>query len=404
MEKIVSNNHPLSSVSYAFSRMLERIVFYGIRSMLYFFLLDQNLNFTQKDYFSIIANFTIAVGLSQFLGALLGDLLIGNKRAILVGGVLQALGAFCFCIPSTTVLYLGMTLVILGNGLYSPNLISNFGKQYLNNTKLLDAGFTFFYLLVNIGAFLGGFVFVLLGKIYSWNVGFILCGICMILSTLLIFLSKEKEVNMLNFKKLELNKRISKLTLIFVFIGIFWAIYQVANIQLFEIRYKLIQFSNWDLFKDMSSNIDSFFTFIVGIVFIFLWSFYYFQAFIKLLIALVLSIIPFGILLFIPEFPSEQHIVLFVISMGVIALAKTHVEPLIHTTLTKYTNPKYLAIFISFSFIPTFIFSFSYKLYQVFFEADSSYALPISLLAMVCLTLGILLILWRKKKLVLTTE
>lgn len=90
--------------------------------------------------------------------------------------------------------------------------------------------------------------------------------------------------------------------------------------------------------------------------------------------------------------------------MGVISLAKIHIEPLIHATLTKYTNPKYLAFFISFSFIPTFIFSFSYNLYQVFFKADSSYALPISLLAMVCLTLGIILILWRKKKLVLTTE
>ena len=65
---------------------------------------------------------------------------IGSWWLIQIGGIIQSLGAFSFCIPSTTGLYVGLFLVVLGGGLYTPNIISNFGKLYLNKTKLLDAG------------------------------------------------------------------------------------------------------------------------------------------------------------------------------------------------------------------------------------------------------------------------
>ena len=85
--------------------------------------------------------FAGSVVFSQILGALLGDLLIGNKKSIIIGGIIQSLGAFALCIPTTYGLYAGLFLIVLGNGFFTPNIISNYGKSYLNKTKLLDAGF-----------------------------------------------------------------------------------------------------------------------------------------------------------------------------------------------------------------------------------------------------------------------
>src|SRR5690606_19783790 len=134
--------------------MLERASYYGFRILLILYMTGEIIKMDRTESLSVFGWFAGSLMVSKIIGALLGDLVIGNRKTLILGGVIQAFGTFCLYIPSTTGLYLGLFLVVIGNGFYTPNMTANFGKLYLNKIKLLDSGFTIFYLAINLGAFL----------------------------------------------------------------------------------------------------------------------------------------------------------------------------------------------------------------------------------------------------------
>ena len=174
----------LESLYYCISKFFERASFYGLRAIIILFMIGESLNMDRDEALSIYAWFTALLLFSSLIGAILGDLIIGNRKAIIAGGILQALGAFILCISSTLGLYGGLALVVLGNGLYSPNTIANFGKLYLNRKKLLDSGFAMLYLVINLGSILGISIIGICGEKLGWNAGFGLAGFFMIAATI----------------------------------------------------------------------------------------------------------------------------------------------------------------------------------------------------------------------------
>ena len=342
--------------------------------------------------------FTASFLFSKIIGAILGDLIIGNKKAVIIGGIIQALGAFSFCIPSTNGLYIGLFLVVLGGGLYTPNIISNFGKLYLNKTKLLDAGFTIFYLAVNFGAILGALEFGYIGEKYGWNIGFVIVGIIMLLSIIPILFSKDKKTEQTTENKATINQRIINISIAFVIVGLFWAIYELGNIRIFDLQLKLSEISTLDIPKSMWASLKPVFVLPISIFAIILWTFFYNSQFFKLTIGFIFGAISFGILLLIPEIPSEQHTVYYILSLLFLSISEIHIAPIIHSILTRFSNPKYLAILISLAFIPTRLFSeiiglFNDKLYD-----NPIFGLKIGMTAMVVVSIGLITyILWKKK-------
>ena len=155
MEKIQNQKHTKETLYYSISRMLERASYYGFELLVVLYMVGETLKMERTEALTIYGWLVGSLVFSQIIGGLFGDLLIGNKKSIIIGGIIQAIGAFSLCIPSTTGLYLGLFLVVLGSGFFTPNILSNFGKSYLNKTKLLDSGFTIFYLAINLGSFLG---------------------------------------------------------------------------------------------------------------------------------------------------------------------------------------------------------------------------------------------------------
>jgi len=138
MEKIRNQTHNKETFLYATSRMLERASFYGLRSLIVLYMVGESFKMDTTEASSIYGWFISSIIFSQIFGALLGDLVIGNKKSVIIGGIIQAVGAFSLCIPSTIGLYIGLFLVVLGSGIYTPNIISSFGKLYLNKTKLQE--------------------------------------------------------------------------------------------------------------------------------------------------------------------------------------------------------------------------------------------------------------------------
>lgn len=399
MEKIINQKHTKETFLYALSRTLERASFYGLRSLIVLYMIDGILKMERTEAFSIYGWFTVSFLFSKIIGALLGDLIIGNKKTLIIGGMIQALGAFSFCIPSENGLYIGLFLVVLGGGLYTPNIISNFGKLYLNKTKLLDAGFTIFYLAVNLGALFGVISIGYIGETYGWNTGFVLTGIIMLLSIIPILFSKEKETALPTENKNTLNQRIIKISIAFLIVALFWAIYELGNIRVFDLQLKLSEISTLNIPKSMWTSLNSVFILPISIFVIILWTFFYSSQLIKLTLGFIFGIISFGILFLIPEIPTEQHTIFYLISLFFLSISEIHIAPIIHSILTRFSNPKYLAILISLAFIPTRLFSVIIGLFNDKLYVNPILGLKIGMVSMVVISIILIGYIYYEKKL-----
>ena len=315
MDKIQNQKHTKDTLYYSISRMLERASYYGFRALVVLYMVGETLKMERAEALTIYGWLIGSLVFSQIIGGLFGDLLIGNKKSIIIGGIIQAIGAFSLCIPSTTGLYLGLFLVVLGSGLFTPNIVSNFGKSYLNKTKLLDSGFTIFYLAINLGSFLGILLIGYIGETYGYNIGFVLSGILMLISTIPIFLSKEKSLDKIEKSKFPISKRILNILIAFVVVGLFWGFYEISSFRSFDLQLQLSDMSAFDIPNHLWQSINSIFILPISIIAIIIWTYFYSSQFFKLMLGFIFGVISFGILFFIPEVPTEQHTITYLISL-----------------------------------------------------------------------------------------
>ncbi|AXT62041.1 MFS transporter [Aquimarina sp. AD10] len=398
MERILHQVHGKHTFIYACSRLFERASYYGLRSLLVLYMVGESLKMSTEEALKIYGWFTAGIVFSQIFGALLGDLIIGNRKSIILGGIIQAIGAFSFCIPSTIGLYFGLFLIVLGEGFYTPNMISHFGKLYLNKTKILDSGFTIFYLAVNMGAFIGAILIGYLGEKFSWEIGFATAGMLTLLSVVFPLISKEIDTPKKIEQKNSFNNRIVKVLIAFILVGLFWGVYEISTIRIFDLQMKFGDYSTLNIAKDLLSSLNSIFIIPTSVIAIILWSYFYNNQFIKLTIGFLLGAISFGVLFLIPETPSEKHLILYLISSLFLSLSEIHIAPVIYAILTKYVNPKYLAIVISLAFIPTRFFTFIVGLFNDDLYDNPLLALKIGMIIISLISIGLIIYISINKK------
>ena len=169
-----------------FTELWERMSYYGMRAMLVLFMIDGiengGLAITDKNATAIYGIYTAAVYLLALPGGWIADRLIGAQRSVFWGGVIITLGHFCLAIPSTHFFFIGLLLVAVGTGLLKPNISTLVGSLYEQNDRRRDAGFTLFYMGINLGAVLGPIVCGGLGQSdsFGWHWGFGVAGVGMI--------------------------------------------------------------------------------------------------------------------------------------------------------------------------------------------------------------------------------
>jgi len=397
MEKIQNQKHTKETLYYSISRMFERASYYGFRALVVLYMIGETLKMERTEALSIYGWFTALLMFSQIVGALFGDVLIGNKKSIIIGGIIQAIGAFILCLPSTTGLYLGLFLVVLGSGFFTPNIISNFGKLYLNKTKLLDSGFTIFYLAINLGSFLGILLIGYLGEKYGYNIGFIISGILMLISIIPILLSKEKRLDEIEKNEFAISTRILNILIAFIVVGLFWGFYELSSIRTFDLQLQLSEISTLNIPNHLWQSINSIFILSISLIAIILWTYFYSSQFFKLMIGFIFGVISFGILFLIPEVPTEQHTITYLISLLFLAISEIHISPIIHSILTKYSNPKYLAILISLTFLPTRLISLVFGLFNDKLYDNPILGLKIGVVGMTVIGIGLIgYVIWNK--------
>jgi len=116
-----------------------------------------------------------------FIGGLFADKLFGFRKSIFWGGILMSIGTFLMAVPGSFTFYLGVSILIVGNGFFKPNISTMIGDLYKPGDPRRDAGYGLFYAGINIGALLSGLTIAYIGTSYSWSLGFAVAGICMLL-------------------------------------------------------------------------------------------------------------------------------------------------------------------------------------------------------------------------------
>ncbi|MGH6913247.1 MAG: peptide MFS transporter, partial [Geminicoccales bacterium] len=179
--------HPRGLATLFFTEMWERFSYYGMRALLILFMTaavtgdNPGLGFEVDKAAAIYGLYTAMVYLMALPGGWIADNLWGQRRAVFVGGCVIAAGHFSMAVPILPMFYLGLTLIVLGTGLLKPNVSAMVGELYPEGGARRDAGFSIFYMGINLGAFFGPILCGLLGENYNWHLGFSLAGIGMVL-------------------------------------------------------------------------------------------------------------------------------------------------------------------------------------------------------------------------------
>ncbi len=188
--EIEETGHPKGLYPLCFSEMWERFCYYGMRALLLLYLTKSLLK-GDNEAFLIYGAYTALVYVAPVLGGKLADQLLGYRNAVLLGGVLMALGEFLILGGTETWLYIGMGAIIVGNGYFKANISSIVGKLYKDGDPRRDSGFTIFYIGINVGALLATTVCAEVGNQFGPAYGFGLAGIGMIAGTIIFQLGSK---------------------------------------------------------------------------------------------------------------------------------------------------------------------------------------------------------------------
>ncbi len=180
--------HPRGLSTLFFTEMWERFSYYGMRALLLLYMTAPiaagGLGFDTAQGGAIYGLYTSMVYMTTLPGGWLADRLIGQRRAVLYGGILIASGHFCMAFPSLTTFYLGLFLIVIGTGLLKGNVSVIVGRLYAADDVRRDAGFSIFYVGINLGAFTAPLICGYLGQRVDWHVGFAAAGFGMVIGVI----------------------------------------------------------------------------------------------------------------------------------------------------------------------------------------------------------------------------
>lgn len=211
-ETAVKTGHPKGLWVLFGTEMWERFNFYGMRALLTLFMVN-SLRYLESDSSIFYGGFLALCYLTPMLGGFIADRYLGNRNCILIGGTLMGIGQLFLFFSATifstnldlakTMMWIGLFIIIFGNGFFKPNISSMVGSLYPKQEKSkLDTAFTIFYMGINLGAFLGQFICPIVGDVKVNNVqdpfafkwGFLAAALAMFTGTLLFLFLKNKYV------------------------------------------------------------------------------------------------------------------------------------------------------------------------------------------------------------------
>src|SRR5256712_6784977 len=172
--------HPRGLSTLFFTEMWERFSYYGMRGFLFLYMVKA-LGFTDTHAGAVYGNYVSSVWLVAIVGGFVADRWLGQYRSVLIGGAIIALGHFTLAFHALPFFHAGLWLIVIGTGLLKPNASTLVGSLYEQGDERRDAGFSIFYMGINIGALLGPIVAGKIAEGIDWHLGFACAGVGMTL-------------------------------------------------------------------------------------------------------------------------------------------------------------------------------------------------------------------------------
>lgn len=175
--------HPKALFALFMVELWERFSYYGMRALLVLYMTSELVKggfaFDDAKAYGIYGAYGALVYLTPILGGYFADKIMGFRQAIIWGALLMSAGQFTLFLDNQTTFFIGLALLVIGNGFFKPNISSMIGKFYAEGDPRRDGAFTIFYMGINIGAFLTPLTCGAIGEIEGWSYGFLTAGIGM---------------------------------------------------------------------------------------------------------------------------------------------------------------------------------------------------------------------------------
>lgn len=301
--------HPMGLYVLFFTEMWERFSYYGMRALLVLYMTEYLIKKTEAGGYvfgfaplrsgleavfgpmtiqplssQIYGLYTAFVYLTPFFGGILADRVFGQRKTVLIGGILMAIGHFLMAFEQ--MFLLALLFLILGNGCFKPNISTQVGNLYPAGDPRRDGAFTIFYMGINLGAFFSPLVCGTLGQVYGWHYGFTAAGVGMVLG-LIVYVWGQKYLAEDNLTKTqEAHKEVKPLTstewkailalVVLCALNIsFWAVYeqQGNTIQLFADKNTDWHIFGWEMPSTWFQSLNPLFIFIFAPILTKIWAF-----------------------------------------------------------------------------------------------------------------------------------
>lgn len=173
--------YPTGLFNLFFAEMWERFSYYGMRALLVLYMTKGFLRYTDGDAYKVYGAYTALVYMTPFIGGMIADRLLGARRAVVFGGLLMAAGHLLMTIESAGPFFVALAMLIVGNGFFKPNISTMVGGLYEDGDTRRDAGFTLFYIGINLGAAMAPLLCGFVGEAWGWHYGFGLATVGMLI-------------------------------------------------------------------------------------------------------------------------------------------------------------------------------------------------------------------------------
>jgi len=286
--------HPRGLSTLFFTEMWERFSYYGMRGFLILYM-TKALGFTDPHAGAVYGNYVGSVWLAAIFGGVIADRWLGHYRSVLLGGTIIALGHFTLALHALPFFYAGLSLIVLGTGLLKPNVSTLVGALYEQGDERRDAGFSVFYMGINLGALLGPLVAGKLAEGVDWHLGFACAGVGMTLGLAQYVLGRRRlapaierlaarpgpaavspglapGVSHDGFTAADW-KRMTAVVVFFAFASLFWGAYEQAGstLNLFADRYVHLELLGIKLYASWFVSIQAAFVILLSPAFAWLW-------------------------------------------------------------------------------------------------------------------------------------
>ena len=293
--------HPRGLATLFFTEMWERFSYYGMRAFLILYMVAPatagGLGFADARAASIYGTYTGSAWAASILGGLIADRLLGQYRTVLLGGIIIAAGHFTLAFPQLPFFYTGLALIAFGTGCLKPNVSTLVGSLYAQGDTRRDAGFSLFYMGINLGAFLGPLIAGYLAQEVNWHIGFACAGVGMTLGLVQYVMGGHRlkaAMARLGQKPTaptadtaaaartaearrgfspEEWKRIGAIVIFFIAAGLFWGAYEQAGstLNLFADRYTRTEVFGFTFPSSWFQSVQPVFVMILAPIFAWLW-------------------------------------------------------------------------------------------------------------------------------------